>query len=62
MDLEDHPTENTDGNAAEIAEKRFKENYLHPLGEGARYVRLESMFSDKCLGYILILFWQKCTS
>jgi hypothetical protein len=62
MDLEDHPKENLDGNLAEIAEKRFKENYLHPLGEGARYVRLESAFRAKCFIYMLIFFWQKCTS
>jgi hypothetical protein len=62
MDLEDHPKENSDGNAAEVAEKRFNKNYLHPLGEGARYVRLESVYRVKCLSYVLMLFWQKCTS
>jgi len=55
MDLEDHPKENPDGNAAEVAENRFNKNYLHPLGEGARYVRLESVFRAKCFGHALIL-------
>jgi hypothetical protein len=50
MHLQDHPNENPDGNAADVeADRRFKNNYLLPLGERARFVRLESVFRAKCL-------------
>lgn len=43
MHLEDHPNENTDSNSADVGDKRFEEDYRRPLGEGARFVRLEKM-------------------
>jgi hypothetical protein len=57
MHLQDHPEENPDGNAADIEYRRFKDDYLCPLGEGVRFVRLESGFRAKCLGYVLMFFW-----
>jgi hypothetical protein len=38
----------------EVAEKIFQEHYLRPIGNDVRYVRLESGFRVKCLGYRLI--------
>jgi hypothetical protein len=35
----------------------FKDNYLHPLGEGVRFVWVESGFRAKCHSYVLMLFW-----
>ena len=63
MHLQDHPNENLDSNAADCADvedyanRRFEDDYLHPLGDGARFVRLESVFEAKCLGYVLMFFW-----
>ncbi len=34
---------------SEEAEKQFQEHYLHPLGKGVRFVRLESVFTINCL-------------
>ncbi len=42
MYLQDHQNENPGGNPAEVADRRFEEDYLRPLGKGARFVRLES--------------------
>ena len=56
MHLQDHPQENPDGNAADIADRRFKDDYLRPLGEGARFVRVESWFRAKYLAYVLMFF------
>ncbi|KAH9059281.1 hypothetical protein EDB87DRAFT_777548 [Lactarius vividus] len=41
MDVEDFGS--PDDNVFEVAEKTFQEQYLHPLGEDVRYVRLEKM-------------------
>jgi hypothetical protein len=38
MHLQDHPKKNPNGNAADVADMHFKDNYLHPLGEGVRFV------------------------
>ena len=57
MHLQDHPKEGLGDNAASVADSQFKNNYLHPLGEGARFVQLESGFRAKCLGYVLMVFW-----
>ena len=53
MDVLDYPNEYPDGNVSEVAEKRFQEHYLHPLGDNVGYVRLESGFSVKCQCYML---------
>jgi hypothetical protein len=57
MHVQDHPEEYSDGNAADIEDRRFKDDYLRPLGEGVRFVRVESGFRAKCLGYVLMFFW-----
>ena len=41
MDVFDDP-DKYPGSVSEEAEKRFQEHYLRPLGNDARYVRLES--------------------
>jgi hypothetical protein len=43
MDVWDDP-DKYPGSVSEEAEKRFQEHYLRPLGNDARYVRLESGF------------------
>ena len=54
MNLEDYG--NPDANTiSDEAERQFKEHYLCHLGDGVRFVRLESPFSNKCGGYVLIL-------
>ena len=54
MDVTDFPNEYPDSNLSEVAENRFQEHYLRPLGDGVRYVRLESGFTVKCVGYVLM--------
>jgi hypothetical protein len=56
MHLADYPNEFTDSNVSEVVEKQFQEHYLHPLGDGVRFVRLESGFQAKCQGYMLRFF------
>jgi hypothetical protein len=56
MHLQDHPNENPDGGAADVADRRFQDDYLRPLGVGARFVRVESVFRVKCFGYVLMFF------
>ena len=43
MDVSDYPDKYLDRNVSRVAEKQFQEHYLRPLGDGVRYVRLESM-------------------
>jgi hypothetical protein len=43
MDVLDDP-DKYPGSVSEESAKRFQEHYLRPLGNGARYVRLESGF------------------
>ena len=58
MHLQDHPEENPDGNPADVvADRRFKDDYLRPLGEGARFARVESAFRAQYLGYVLMFCW-----
>ena len=57
MHLEDHPNENSGGNIADVADRRFQDDYLRPLGVGARFVRVESVFRAKYFSYVLIFFW-----
>ncbi|KAN0140830.1 hypothetical protein V8E53_001274 [Lactarius tabidus] len=46
MDVLDDPDKYPDStNVAQVAEKRFQDHYLRPLGDGVRYVQLES---DHC--------------
>ncbi|KAH9030086.1 hypothetical protein EDB84DRAFT_1562654 [Lactarius hengduanensis] len=41
IDVEDYG--NPDDKVSEVEEKIFQEHYLHPLGDGVRFVRLEQM-------------------
>ena len=41
-DVLDHPDIYPNGSESEVANERFQEHYLHPLGEDVRYVQLES--------------------
>ncbi|KAN0132936.1 hypothetical protein V8E53_009301 [Lactarius tabidus] len=43
MDVSDDPDKYPDSTVAQVAEKRFQDHYLHPLGDGVRYVLLEKM-------------------
>ena len=61
MDVWDDPDQYP-GEVCEEAEKRFQEHYLRPLGDKARYVRLESEVQTYMLGLrVNGSFWQKCT-
>ena len=53
MHLTDYPDEYPDSNVSEVAEIRFQEHFLHPLGDDVRFVRLESGFAVECQGYAL---------
>ena len=50
MHVADYPNEYPDGNVSEVAETRFQEHYLRPLGDEVRYVRLESEYRVKLQG------------
>jgi len=54
MDVWDDPDKYPDTNVAEVAEKRFQDHYLHPLGDDVKYVRLESEFRVRCEGHLLM--------
>ena len=56
MNLMDYPDEYLDSNVSEVAEIKFQERYLRPLGDDVRYVRLESGFRIKCQSYMLMFF------
>jgi hypothetical protein len=59
MDMLDDPDRYPDSNVSQVAEKRFQEYYLRPLGNGVRYVRLQSMLQGlgaRCQGRMLIFF------
>ena len=58
--VSDYPKEYLDSNVSEVAEKVFQEYYMHPLGDGIRFVQLKSGFSVKYQEYADVL-WQKCT-
>jgi hypothetical protein len=55
MDVLDDPDKYPDGNVAQIAEKRFQDHYLGPLGDSVGYVRLESEFRMSCEGHTDVL-------
>ena len=55
MHLLDYPNEYPGSSVSEAAEKIFQEQYLKPIGDGARYVRLGSGFRIKSLGCMLML-------
>jgi hypothetical protein len=44
MQMLDYPIEYPDDNVSDVSERIFQEHYLHPLGDGVTYVRLESGF------------------
>ena len=51
MHMVDYPDEHPPGsNLSEVAENQFQEHYLRPLGNGVRFVRLESRYRVKCRG------------
>ena len=58
--VSDYPKEYLDSNVSEVAEKVFQEYYMRPLGDGIRFVQLQSGFCVKCQEYADVL-WQKCT-
>ncbi|KAN0126343.1 hypothetical protein V8E53_015132 [Lactarius tabidus] len=43
MDVSDDPDKYPDSTVAQVAENRFQDFYLHPLGDDVRYVLLEKM-------------------
>ena len=47
MDILDDPDKYPDGDVSQVAEKRFQEYYLRPLGDGVKYVQLESAFQSE---------------
>jgi len=53
IDLEDD--RNPDGDLFQEADRLFKEHHLRHLGEGAKFVQLQSMCNIKCVGHVLIL-------
>ncbi|KAN0129085.1 hypothetical protein V8E53_013081 [Lactarius tabidus] len=43
MDVSDDPDKYPDSNVSQVAEKRFQDHYLRPLGDDVRYVLLQKM-------------------
>jgi hypothetical protein len=56
MHMCDYPKEYPDRNVLEVAEELFHEHYLDPLGDGIRFVRLESGFRVICRDCMLMFF------
>ena len=56
MHLFDYPNEYPGSDVSEVAEKRFQERYLHPLGSDIRFVRLKRGFRFKCEKCLLMSF------
>ncbi|KAF8267303.1 hypothetical protein EI94DRAFT_1581739 [Lactarius quietus] len=54
MDVSDYPDKYPDSNAYQVAEKIFQDHYLRPLGNDAKYVRLEKMHMEdsRCDGLV----------
>ena len=46
MDVSDYPNKYRDTNVSHVVEKHFLKYYVHPLGDNARYVRLESTLQE----------------
>ena len=61
MDVSDDPDKYLDRSVSEVANEQFQDHYLHPLGDVAAYVRLESEWQVTCQGCMLIFFLKKCT-
>ena len=45
IDLSEFPSDYPDSNVSDVAERQFKEHYLHPLGDDVKFVRLGSGFT-----------------
>ena len=56
MDVLDDPDLYSGRSVSEVAKEQFQEHYVHPLGEGASYVRLESESHVICQGDVLMFF------
>jgi hypothetical protein len=48
MDVRDDPDKYMNRSVSEVAEERFQEHYLRPLGDDVKYVRFESEFRVIC--------------
>ena len=57
MDVLDYPDKYSDRSVSEVANEQFQERYLHPLGDDAVYVQLESEWQVICQGYMLMFFF-----
>jgi hypothetical protein len=56
MDVFDDPYRYPDGDVFRVAENRFQQHYLRPLGDDVRYVRLKSGFGVIYQGHELMFF------
>ena len=56
MHLRDYPNEYPDSDGSQVAEKRFQERYLHPLGKDIKFVRLQSGFTVNFQECVLMFF------
>ena len=61
MDVFDYPSEYPDSDASEVAEERFQEHYLRPLGNDIKFVRLKSWVQSQMPRVYADFLWQKCT-
>ena len=59
MDVLDDPDKYSDRSLSEVANEQFQEHYLHPLGDVAVYVQLESEWQVICYGHLLMFFGRK---
>jgi hypothetical protein len=55
----DYPERYADSDVSEVAEQRFQEHYLRPLGDHLRYVRFGSGFTLKWQVYILLTLFDR---
>ena len=55
MDMSDDPDKYLGSSVTEVASERFREHYLHPLGDVV-YVQLESEWQVICQGRMLMFF------
>ena len=56
MHIFDYPNEYPGAEVSEVAEKRFQERYLRPLGDDIVFVRLARAFSVKYQERMLMFF------
>ena len=61
MDVSDYPDRYPDSDVSQVVEKQFQEHYMRPLGDGVKYVRLESVLRVICQGHLLMVLRQRCT-